>query len=185
MTEPVRLALPADRDALAALRCGQEVLVTGTLFTARDATHALLAREVQDRGALPFGLAGQALFYAGPTAPSPGRPAGSVGPTTASRMDAWTPDLLAAGVRVMLGKGPRSEEVRAAIVEQGAVYLVAVGGAAALLGAHVVSADVVGYGELGPEALMRLEVRDLPAFVGIDAEGGDLFSSEHARWRLG
>ncbi|MCL4079300.1 FumA C-terminus/TtdB family hydratase beta subunit [Coriobacteriia bacterium Es71-Z0120] len=177
MREPVRILLPDERDVLRGLVAGDEVVLSGVLFTARDATHERLAAELARTGELPYGLAGQALFYAGPTPPRPGRPAGSVGPTTASRMDAWTSELLRAGIVATIGKGPRSEAVRLACAETGAVYLVAVGGAAALLGERVVSAETVAYRELGPEALIRLEVRDLPVFVGIDARGRDLYAS--------
>lgn len=171
---PVRL--PANRDALSALRAGDAVRLTGPVFTARDATHErLIAETRRNGGALPYGLEGQTLFYAGPTPAVPGRPAGSVGPTTASRMDDYTPELLGAGIVATIGKGPRAAAVRHACAAHGAVYFVAVGGAAALLGRHVRAAEPVAYPELGPEALVRLELEDLPAFVGIDATGGDLF----------
>lgn len=183
MGEPVRVTLPASREALSALRCGDAVLLSGVVHTARDATHARLAGELSASGILPFGLEGQALFYAGPTAPSPGRPAGSIGPTTSGRMDAHTPALLEAGITAMIGKGPRSEKVRTAIAEHGAVYFVCVGGAAALLGTKVTAAELVAYEDLGPEALLRLTVRDLPAFVAIDASGCDLYASAHDEWR--
>ncbi|MDI6842784.1 MAG: fumarate hydratase C-terminal domain-containing protein [Anaerosomatales bacterium] len=181
MREPVRIVLPDEAYLLRGLEAGAEAALSGVVFTARDATHVRLVADLERLGALPYGLAGQALFYAGPTPPRPGRPAGSVGPTTASRMDAWTPQLLRAGIVATIGKGPRSEEVRRACAETGAVYLVAVGGAAALLGERVVHAEVVAYPELGPEALVRLELRDLPVFVGIDATGGDLYASVAAR----
>ncbi|MBC7266839.1 MAG: fumarate hydratase C-terminal domain-containing protein [Coriobacteriia bacterium] len=181
MREPVRVTLPNEAHLLRGLAAGAEVALSGVVFTARDATHVRLVADFERLGALPYGLVGQALFYAGPTPPRPGRPAGSVGPTTASRMDAWTPQLLRAGVVATIGKGPRSEEVRRACAETGAVYLVAVGGAAALLGERVVRAEVVAFPELGPEALVRLELRDLPVFVGIDATGGDLYASVAAQ----
>lgn len=177
MPEPVRIVLPDEARLLRDLEVGDEVLLSGVVYTARDATHARLAAEMEWTGELPHGLAGNALFYAGPTPPRPRRPAGSVGPTTASRMDAWTPRLLRAGVVATIGKGPRSEEVRRACAATGAVYLVAVGGAAALLGERVVAAEVIAYPELGAEALMRLRVRDLPLFVGIDARGRDLYAA--------
>lgn len=183
MGEPRQVALPAPREELAALRCGDAVELSGVLYTARDATHARLVEELERDGELPYGLAGQALFYAGPTPATPDRPAGSVGPTTAKRMDPWTPRLLRAGVGATLAKGPRSEEVRLAIVESGAVYFAAVGGAAALLGARVLAAETVAYPELGPEALVRLTVERLPAFVAIDVTGCDLYSTAAAEWR--
>ena len=178
----VEVSLPPSREALAALRAGDEVLLSGPVFTARDATHQRLLAALDDAGALPFGLAGQVLFYAGPTPASPGRPAGSVGPTTAKRMDAATPRLLAAGVAATIGKGPRSEAVRLACVEHGAVYFAAVGGAAALLGAHVRDAQPVAWEDLGTEALVRLELDRFPAFVAIDTLGHDLYADAPARW---
>lgn len=183
MSEPVRVSLPASRDDLAGLRAGDEVLISGTVYTARDATHERLSAELAREGALPYGLAGQALFYAGPTPAIPGRPAGSVGPTTGARMDAHTPALLRAGIAAVIGKGARSDAVRLAFAEAGAVYFAAVGGSAALLGSCVTAAETVAYADLGTEALVRLELRDLPAFVAIDSAGGDLYASAAAGWR--
>ena len=183
MSEPIALTLPADRAALAALRTGDEVWLSGTVFTARDATHERIAASLAADGVLPFGLSGQALLYAGPTPERPGWPAGSVGPTTAKRMDAWTPALLAAGITATIGKGARSEEVRRACVEHGAVYFAAVGGAAALLGRHVTASETVAWQELGTEALVKLTLVDFPAFVAIDTAGGDLYASAPQEWQ--
>ncbi len=180
---PLDLVLPPTRDALAALRAGDEVLMSGPAFTARDATHARLVAELRATGELPYGLAGQVLFYAGPTPPAAGRPLGAVGPTTAKRMDAWTPELLAAGIVATIGKGARSEEVREACGRYGAVYLAAVGGAAALLASHVEEAEVIAYPELGTEALMGLTLARFPAFVAIDTQGGDLYLTAPREWR--
>lgn len=180
MSEPVRITLPEDLTALRALRAGTQVRLSGPVFTARDATHARLVAELERDGRLPYGLEGQVLFYAGPTPPAAGRPAGAVGPTTAKRMDAWTPALLAAGIAATIGKGARSEAVRAACVEHGAVYLAAVGGAAALFATHVVSAEPIAYPELGTEALMRMDLVDLPVWVALDAEGNDLYAEARA-----
>jgi fumarate hydratase subunit beta len=183
MSDPISIALPAARETLAALSAGDEVLLSGIVFTARDATHARLTAELAREGALPYGLAGQTLFYAGPTPPAAGRPVGSVGPTTAKRMDAWTPALLAAGIVATIGKGARSDAVRLAHAENGAVYFAAVGGAAALLATHVSSAETVAYEDLGTEALVRMEFVDFPAFVAIDAAGNDLYAAAPAEWR--
>ncbi|MBS3973768.1 MAG: fumarate hydratase C-terminal domain-containing protein [Actinobacteria bacterium] len=183
MLEPMTVKLPLQPDVLASLRAGQQVLLSGSVFTARDVAHARLAeRLAQTPGHLPFGLAGQALLYAGPTPPSPGRPAGSIGPTTASRMDEFTPGLFAAGITAAIGKGPRSPGVRDACAKFGAVYFAAVGGAAALLGTKVVSATPVAYEDLGTEAIVRLELVDFPAVVAIDSLGGDLYASAVADW---
>ena len=177
MSEPVSVRLPEDTARLRALSAGTEILLSGPVFTARDATHARLVSELERDGVLPYGLSGAVFFYAGPTPAAAGRPAGAVGPTTARRMDAWTPRLLGAGIAATIGKGARSEAVRHACVEHGAVYIAAVGGAAALLATKVVAAEVVAYPELGPEALVRMELRDFPAWIAIDAEGGDLYAS--------
>jgi fumarate hydratase subunit beta len=180
---PSELTLPPSRESLAALRAGDEVLLSGPVFTARDATHARIVEELRANGALPHGLAGQVLFYAGPTPAAAGRALGAVGPTTAKRMDAWTPELLEAGVAATIGKGRRSAEVREACARFGAVYFAAVGGAAALLATHVESAEPVAYPELGTEALLRLTLRRFPVFVAIDTHGGDLYESAPREWR--
>jgi tartrate/fumarate subfamily iron-sulfur-dependent hydro-lyase beta chain len=177
------IELPPSRAALAALRAGDEVLLSGPVYTARDATHERLAAELRETGELPFGLAGQVLFYAGPTPAAAGRPLGAVGPTTAKRMDAWTPELLDAGIVATIGKGRRSDAVREACVRTGSVYFAAVGGAAALLATHVVAAEPVAYADLGTEALVRLVLRRFPAFVAIDARGDDLYESAPRQWR--
>ncbi len=176
MNHRVSISLPADVGRLRALEAGTPVLLSGTVYTARDATHERLADELERDGRLPYELDGQVLFYAGPTPPTAGRPVGAVGPTTSRRMDAWTPRLLAAGIAATIGKGSRSEEVRRACVEYGAVYLAAVGGAAALLGATVRSATTIAYPDLGAEALIRLELDGFPAWIAIDATGRDLYA---------
>lgn len=176
MPEPVSIRLPEDAACLRALPAGTEVLLSGRVFTARDATHVRLTAELERDGTLPYGLSGEVLFYAGPTPPAAGRPAGAVGPTTAKRMDAWTPRLMSAGIVATIGKGARSGAVREACVQHGAVYLAAVGGAAALLATRVVAAEPVAYPDLGTEALVRLELEAFPAWVAIDATGRDLYA---------
>ena len=183
MAEPIRLELPLSSGATAGLRAGDAVLLSGPVFTARDATHERLLGEVHRDGRLPYGLEGQTLFYAGPTPPMAGRPAGSIGPTTAKRMDFATPELLRAGIVATIGKGERSQEVVDACRETGAVYFAAVGGAAALLATYVTDARPVAYDDLGTEALVRLTLREFPAFVAIDQRGGDLYRSASASWR--
>ncbi len=180
----IRVELPASAEDLARLSAGQSVLLTGVVFTARDATHERIADALARTGELPHGLAGQTLFYAGPTPPAAGRPVGAVGPTTAKRMDAWTPALLDAGITATIGKGARSEAVREACVRTGAVYFAAVGGSAALLATHVRSAETVAWSELGTEALVRLEIVEFPAFVAIDASGRDLYAEAPTEWRV-
>ncbi len=176
MSEPTRVSLPASRDDLGSLAAGDPVLISGTVHTARDATHQWMADVLDETRALPEGLAGQVLFYAGPTPPARGRPAGAIGPTTARRMDIWTPRLLEAGIVATIGKGPRSAEVVDACRATGSVYFAALGGAAALLAQHVTAAETVARADLGPEALVRLTLVDFPAFVGVDSRGGDLFA---------
>jgi len=183
MPEPIRVDLPPTKAELARLRAGDAVLLFGEVYTARDATHQRLVAELDRDGHLPYGLEGQVLFYAGPTPAAAGRPVGSVGPTTAKRMDAWTPRLLDAGIAATIGKGARAAEVREACVRDGAVYFAAVGGAAALLATHVVEAEPVAYPELGTEALVRMRLDAFPAFVAIDAEGGDLYATAPEAWR--
>ena len=177
------LTLPASRAELATLTAGDEVVLTGVAFTARDAAHARIAEALERDGALPFGLAGATLFYAGPTPPAAGRPAGAIGPTTAKRMDAWTPALLEAGIVATIGKGARSAEVAAACVKTGSVYFAAVGGAAALLARHVTASEVVAWPELGTEALRRVTLDRFPVFVAIDTRGGDLYAEAPEAWR--
>lgn len=179
----VRIDLPAGRETLASLRAGDEVVLYGDVFTARDATHARLLAELNTTGALPHDLAGQTLFYAGPTPPAAGRPAGAVGPTTAKRMDAATPTLMRAGIVATIGKGSRAAEVRDACVETGGVYFAAVGGAAALLATHVVASDLIAYPDLGTEALVRMRLDGFPVFVALDAHGGDLYAAAPVAWR--
>ena len=173
--EPIRLALPLDRSQLRELRAGQEVRLSGPIYTMRDAGHARALEVLEQTGRLPFGLEDQALFYAGPTPAAAGRPLGSVGPTTSSRMDFATPALMDAGIAACLGKGKRSDSVAEACVRNGAVYFACVGGIAALLATHVAASELVAWEDLGTEALRRLELEDFPAFVAIDTQGRDLY----------
>lgn len=182
---PIRLQLPITHAALLELRAGDAVLLSGPVYTARDVTHEQIVAELRALGSLPYGLAGQTLFYAGPTPAAAGRVIGAVGPTTAARMDAWTPELLAAGVVATIGKGARAAEVRDACAATDSVYFAAVGGAAALLATTVTAAEAVAYDELGTEALVRLELSDFPAFVAIDTEGTDLYGQAPKEWREG
>ena len=173
--EPIRLALPLDRSLLRELRAGQEVRLSGPIYTMRDAGHARALEVLEQTGRLPFGLEDQALFYAGPTPAAAGRPLGSVGPTTSSRMDFATPALMDAGIAACLGKGKRSDSVAEACMRNGAVYFACVGGIAALLATHVTKSELVAWEDLGTEALRRLELEDFPAFVAIDTQGRDLY----------
>ncbi len=161
------------------------MLISGVVYTARDAAHQRLVQALDRGEKLPFDPRGQTLYYVGPTPAQPGRVIGSAGPTTSSRMDRYTPPLLAAGIRAMIGKGSRSPEVRKAIAGHRAVYLAATGGAGALLGNTIKKAEVIAYPELGTEAVRRLEVKDLPAVVVNDIHGADLYEQSKAEYRRG
>ena len=175
---PIRLTLPFDRDELRKLRAGEACLLTGPMYTLRDAGHLRLLDELDAQGhdALPYGLEGQAIFYAGPTPSAAGRPFGAIGPTTASRMDFAAPRLHDAGIAATIGKGVRSQAVHEACVRNGAVYFVTVGGAAAYLAKCVTASETLAYDDLGTEALRRIEVVDFPVFVGIDVAGNDVYN---------
>ncbi|MHB1361761.1 MAG: Fe-S-containing hydro-lyase [Thermoleophilia bacterium] len=183
MAEPVRLKPPLSEDDARSLEAGTRVLVSGTVFTARDAAHRRLIESIDRGEELPFDLEGQVIYYVGPTPASPGKPVGSAGPTTSSRVDRYTPQLLARGVRAVIGKGDRGPEVAAALKENGAVYLAAVGGARALLAGRIASAEVIAWPELGTEAVYRFEVEDFPAIVVMDSRGGNLYESGRKLFR--
>lgn len=175
MTASKNLSLPLDREELKTLRAGDACLLSGEMFMLRDAGHTRLVAEIEEQGSLPYGLEGATIFYAGPSPAAAGRPFGAVGPTTASRMDFAAPRLHRAGVVATIGKGVRSAEVIRACQETGSVYFVATGGAAALLAQCVIAGQVVDYEDLGTEALRRIEVCDLPVFVGIDIQGDCIY----------
>ena len=181
---PIRLTTPLAHRDVESLHAGDRVLLSGVVYTARDAAHARLIA-LLDRGQpLPFPTEGQVLYYVGPTPPRPGTPIGSAGPTTSGRMDSYTPALLAAGIKGLIGKGSRSAEVRAALVKHRAVYFAATGGAGALLAQKIKSAEVVAWEELGAEAVRRLVFEDFPLVVIDDVFGGDLYEEGVARYRV-
>ena len=171
-----RLTLPLTRVQREAVRAGDLLLLSGRMVTARDHAHRKLVEMLERGEPLPVPLEGETIYYAGPSPAPPGKAAGSVGPTTASRMDPFTPGLGAEGVAAFIGKGPRSKETRRALQEHGALYLVGVGGAAALLGSRVRAIRLAAFPELGPEAVYELEVEDFPVIVGYDLAGGDVFA---------
>lgn len=183
MPQPLDLHTPLKPPLVEVLRAGDDVLLSGVVYTARDAAHERLAQMLARGEGLPVDLQGQVIYYCGPTPARPGRPIGSAGPTTASRMDAYTPALLAAGVRGMIGKGKRSREVREAIRQFRAVYFGAVEGTAALLGERVREAEVVAFPDLGPEAIYRLVVDRFPVVVVNDVHGRDLYEEGQERYR--
>lgn len=177
-----KISCPVTGDELKKLRAGDRVLLSGTVYTARDAAHKRLTELIESGKELPFPMKGAAIYYVGPTPERPGEVIGSAGPTTSGRVDCYTPALLSRGLRIMIGKGSRSEAVIAAIAEHGAVYLAAVGGAGALMSSSVISAEPVCYEDLGCEAVRRLEVRDMPLIVAVDSAGGDLYKSGPAAY---
>lgn len=181
--EPRVLRTPLGPADLEPLRAGDPVSLHGTLYTARDAAHARFANALAAGEALPFDPAGQVVYFVGPTPARPGHAIGSAGPTTASRMDPYSPLLIERGLRGMVGKGRRSAAVREAMLAHGCVYFGAVEGTAALLARRVLSAVVIAYEDLGPEAVRRLEVADFPVVVVNDLHGGDLYVEGPARWR--
>ena len=161
------------------LRAGDYIYIAGTIYTARDAAHKRM-QEALDRGEeLPFPVKGNIIYYMGPSPAREGRPIGSAGPTTASRMDRYTPALLDLGLGGMIGKGKRSQEVIDAIVRNGSVYFAAVGGAGALLSKCILSSEVIAYEDLGTEAIRRLEVKDFPVVTVIDSQGNNRYASLH------
>ena len=165
------------------LRVGDQVALSGAIYTARDAAHKRLVEALRAGQPLPINLAGQVIFYVGPAPARPGAVIGPAGPTTAGRVDSYTPELLALGLKGMIGKGKRSIEVRRAIVEHGAVYFAMVGGAAALAAERIRQMDLIAYGDLGTEAIYRLVVDELRMVVANDVVGGDLFEAGRARYR--
>ncbi len=172
----IRITAPITDDSVVEnLKAGDFVLISGVIYTARDAAHKRMVEALERGEELPFDLKGQIIYYAGPAPAKPGRPIGSVGPTTSYRMDPYAPKLLEAGLKGMIGKGTRSKEVIDAIVKYRGVYFGAVGGAAAYLARCVKEAEVIAYEDLGPEAVRRLVVEDFPAFVVNDVYGNDLY----------
>ena len=172
-----RIKTPVTKEELSVLRAGDRVLLSGVVYTARDAAHQRMMERLDRGEALPFELEGSAIYYVGPTPERPGQVIGSAGPTTSGRMDKFSPRLLDLGQPVMIGKGARSREVKEAIVRNGAVYLAAMGGAGAVMSASVDSAGVVCWEDLGCEAVRRLHVTDMPLTVVIDSLGNDLYES--------
>ena len=168
---------PISKETIAELRAGDYVYITGTIYTARDAAHKRM-QETLDRGeTLPIGLEHNLIYYMGPSPAREGRPIGSAGPTTSSRMDKYAPALMDLGLAGMIGKGKRSKEVLDAIVRNGAVYFAAVGGAGALLSKSILKSEVVAYDDLGTEAIRKLEVKDFPVIVVVDKDGNNLYET--------
>ena len=157
------------------LKAGDEVSISGAVYTARDMAHKKLCKAIDAGAELPFALEGAIIYFCGPTPARPGRVIGAAGPTTSSRMDAFSPKLIANGLRAMIGKGYRSDEVRNALKKYGAVHLSTIGGAGALLSKHIVAAEVIAYEDLGTEAIRKLQVVDFPAIVAYDCYGNSVY----------
>jgi len=173
----ISLATPLTKDAIKDLKAGDEVLLSGIILTARDAAHKRMSEMINKGKRIPLNLENAVIYYAGPTPARPGRAIGSCGPTTASRMDEFTPDLIRLGLSGMIGKGDRSPEVIKAIKKHGCVYFLATGGIGALLSTKVKSSRVVLFNDLGPEAVHKLEVKDFPLIVGIDSKGKNVYDT--------
>ena len=178
-----RITAPLTKEEAAVLRAGDTVLLSGVVYTARDAAHKRMC-EALDRGeALPFDMRDAVIYYVGPTPPPPGRVIGSAGPTTSGRMDAYAPRLMDEGLRGMIGKGERSQAVVESMKKNGAVYFAATGGAAALLASRIREAQVIAWEDLGTEAVRRLVVEDFPMTVVIDSRGEDLYRTAPEQYR--
>jgi fumarate hydratase subunit beta len=175
MAAPIKIQPPLMDDIIEKLKAGDRVIISGVIYTARDMAHKYMVEGHKKGEPLPFDVKGQILYYTGPTPAPPGKPIGSAGPTTSYRLDKYTPYLIERGLKGMIGKGPRGQEVKDAIKKHKAVYFAAIGGAGALISKTIRKADVIAYPELGTEAIMKLEVEDFPAVVVNDVHGADLY----------
>ncbi|MBN1948862.1 MAG: Fe-S-containing hydro-lyase [Candidatus Cloacimonetes bacterium] len=175
MAKTVYLNTPLQEEDLSKLEIGDKVFITGLIYTGRDAAHKRLVELVEAGKELPFDIKGQAIYYVGPAPAPPGKPIGSAGPTTSYRMDPYTPTLLKAGLKAMIGKGPRTQPVIDSLVENKAVYLVAIGGAAVVVAKSIKAARIIAYEDLGTEAIRELTVENFPCIVANDIRGRDIF----------
>jgi len=185
MTDPIRLKTPLTDKDVERLKIGDRILINGVIYTGRDAAHKRLSDLLKEGKNLPFDIRGQIIYYVGPAPAKPGKVIGSAGPTTSYRMDAYSPVLIERGLKGMIGKGMRSDSVKEAMKRHKAVYFAATGGAGALLAKRVKKAEVIAYEDLGPEAIRRLEVEDLPVIVINDVNGNDLYMEGERKYRRG
>lgn len=183
MAEQIRITTPFTEEQSRKLKAGDMVLITGKIYSARDAAHKVMTEALARGEKLPIDWHDKIVYYLGPTPAKPGDPIGSAGPTTSGRMDAYTPTMLDQGIKGMIGKGSRKPEVVESMKKNGVTYFVAVGGAAALIAKSIKKYEVLAYGELGPEALAELTVEDFPAIVGIDSEGNNFYEIGQAPYR--
>lgn len=180
----IKINTPLTEETTNRLKSGDSVLITGYIYTARDAAHARLVKLLEEGKELPFDVEGQVIYYVGPTPAKPGQVIGSAGPTTSYRMDPYAPALMDQGLKGMIGKGKRDAGVKDAILRNKAVYFAAVGGAAALIAKTIKSVELIAYEDLGAEAIRKLYVEDFPAIVINDIHGGDLYAEGQAQWNI-
>ena len=183
MSDAILLTPPLSSQDVAQLKAGDRVLLSGTIYTGRDAAHKRIVDALKNGDEPPFPLKGAVIFYVGPSPAPPGRVIGAAGPTTAYRMDAYAPELIARGLKAMIGKGKRNDTVKSAMRGQQAVYLGAIGGAGALIARAIKEAEVIAYDDLGPEAVRRLVVKDMPLICVNDVHGGDLYEQGRQTYR--
>ena len=179
MNKIKKITTPISEKVARSLKAGDEVEISGVIYTARDMAHRRLCEAMQAGKKLPVELEGAVIYFLGPTPARPGRVIGAAGPTTSSRMDNFSPPLIANGLRAMIGKGYRNEHVRETLKQYGAVHFAALGGAGALLSKHIVDAEVIAYEDLGTEAIRRLEIVDFPAIVAYDADGKSVYENSY------
>jgi fumarate hydratase subunit beta len=184
MPKTIKLTTPLTDEDVSTLNIGDTVMLSGTIYTGRDAAHKRLVELIEKGEKLPIELKGQVMYYVGPSPAPPGKPIGSAGPTTSYRMDPYTPQLLERGLKATIGKGPRSKSVVESMKKNKAVYLAAVGGVAALIAKSIKRADVIAYEDLGTEAIRKLEVKDFPCIVANDIYGNDLFQEGKAKYEI-
>jgi fumarate hydratase subunit beta len=180
MSETRKLQTPLSDADIRSLNAGEEILLSGIVYTARDMAHKRLCEAIEAENELPFELTGAIIYFVGPTPAPPGRVIGAAGPTTSSRMDPFSPKLIDKGLKAMIGKGYRSNEVREALKKHTAVHLSTLGGAGALLSGHIVASEVIAYEDLGTEAIRKLQVADFPAIVAYDCYGNSVYKTERA-----
>ena len=184
LTNKLHITSPIDAETIEKLTAGTQVLISGVIYTARDAAHQRLIQALDKSEKLPFNLKGQTLYYMGPSPARARQVIGSAGPTTSGRMDSYSPRLIAEGIKGMIGKGMRSPAVKEAMEKHKAVYFAAIGGAGALISKSIKKSEVIAYEELGAGAIRRLEVEDFPATVVNDIYGGDLYQEEKTKYRI-
>jgi len=183
MSNTIHLKTPLTSNDLIDLRIGDQVYISGTIYTARDAAHKRLVNLIKEGKKLPFDIQGQIIYYVGPAPAPPGKPIGSAGPTTSYRMDSYSPILLENGLKAMIGKGPRNEEVINSMRKNKAIYLAAIGGAAVVMATSIKEAEIVAYEDLGTEAIRKLRVEELPCIVANDILGNDIYKEGISKYR--